>query len=182
MEQLRIIDNSGVSRPAKKLQCAHCGTIFLKPSRFCKDGKPAFCSRSCASMYRRKRVTVTCALCGKSKDIQESKYIDSKNKIFFCSRKCKDKGQKLEAGLTDIQPDHYGTGHSNYRSRCFSRHQHKCCVCGESLIVEVHHLDRDRNNSNINNLVPLCPTHHAYMHSVHKKLIEDKVLEYMSNF
>ena len=182
MEQLRVTDGSGASRPAKELQCAYCGARFLKPLRFCKEDKLSFCSKTCASMYRRKRVTVSCALCGKTKDIQESKYIASKNKIFFCSRKCKDKGQKLESGLTDILPNHYGTGHSTYRARCFSRHQHKCCICGESLMVQVHHLDHDRNNSNITNLVPLCPTHHAYMHSVHKKLIEDKVLEYMRNF
>lgn len=182
MESLRVIDGSGVSRPARELQCAHCGAKFLKPSRFCEEGKPAFCSRACASTYRRKRVTVFCALCGKSKEIPESRYTTSKNKIFFCSRACKDKGQKLESDLTSILPGHYGTGRTTYRARCFSRHKHKCCVCGESLIVEVHHLDRDRNNININNLVPLCPTHHAYMHSVHKELIEDKVLEYMRNF
>lgn len=182
MESLRVIDGSGISRPAKELQCAHCGARFLKPLRFCKDGKPSFCSRSCASTYRRKRVTVTCALCGKTKDIPENRYTNSKNKIFFCSRACKDKGQKLESGLTSILPDHYGTGQYTYRTRCFSRHPHKCCICGESLIVEVHHLDHDRTNSNINNLVPLCPTHHAYMHSTHKELIEDKVLAYIRNF
>jgi hypothetical protein len=182
MELLYVTDGSGVSRPAKEVQCAHCGVRFLKPVRFCKEGQPSFCSKSCYSTSRRKRVTVSCALCGKSKEIQESKYRASKNKIFFCSRACKDKGQKLESGIPDILPDHYGTGRNTYRARCFSHHQHKCCVCGESLIVEVHHLDHDHDNININNLVPLCPTHHAYMHSPHKKVIEGKVLKYMSNF
>lgn len=42
-------------------------------------------------------------------------------------------------------------------------------------IVEVHHYDGDRNNNELSNLIPLCPTHHRYWHSKHRSEIKDLV-------
>lgn len=53
----------------------------------------------------------------------------------------------------------------NYRARCFSAHEKRCCICGEHRIVEVHHLDEVTTNVNTNNLIPLCPTHHQLFHT-----------------
>jgi ribosomal protein S27E len=39
-----------------------------------------------------------------------------------------------------------------------------CCVCKESNILDIHHVDEDRDNNEINNLVFLCPNHHAAYH------------------
>lgn len=69
----------------------------------------------------------------------------------------------------------------SYRSTCFSFHKKECIICGEENIVAVHHLDEDRSNNSIENLIPLCPTHHQYWHSRFKYIIEDKVLEYLNN-
>lgn len=68
---------------------------------------------------------------------------------------------------------------TNYRTICFRFHEKECIICGEANIVEVHHLDEDHTNNDKRNLVPLCPTHHAYWHSRYKYLIETKVLEYV---
>ena len=54
-----------------------------------------------------------------------------------------------------------------YRTTCFAHHEKKCIVCGEDKIVAVHHLDGNRENNSLNNLIPLCPTHHQYCHSRH---------------
>lgn len=80
-----------------------------------------------------------------------------------------------------------GENHPNwkeksYRVICFSRHKKECVVCGENKIVEVHHLDENRNNNNVDNLIPLCPTHHQYWHSRYRKEIESIVLDYHKNF
>jgi hypothetical protein len=76
-------------------------------------------------------------------------------------------------------PNH---SNSNYRAICFSWHKKECVICGESGIVEVHHLDENHNNNDPANLVPLCPTHHKYWHSAHKKLIEQQVFNYVKDF
>lgn len=41
----------------------------------------------------------------------------------------------------------------------------KCVVCDFDKIVELHHLDHDKNNKHENNLLGLCPNHHKMIHS-----------------
>lgn len=53
----------------------------------------------------------------------------------------------------------------------------RCCVCGISN-VQIHHLDEDRGNNQIDNLCPLCPNHHAEVHSK-KNLTQNWKPEYL---
>jgi 5-methylcytosine-specific restriction endonuclease McrA len=79
----------------------------------------------------------------------------------------------------------YSTGNADersYRVICFKWHDKKCIICGEDKIVDVHHMDRDHDNNSPENLIPLCPTHHKYMHSRHIDLIKDDVDSYIDNF
>ena len=71
---------------------------------------------------------------------------------------------------------------TNYQSLCFTKHKKECIICGESKIVAVHHMNEDHNDNRIENLVPLCPTHHQYMHSRYKSEILPKVEEYVEKF
>lgn len=71
---------------------------------------------------------------------------------------------------------------SSYQSTCFLYHDRACVVCRESNIVEVHHLDSDRNNNDPSNLIPLCPTHHQYWHSKHRHLVENIVYSYIEKW
>lgn len=84
---------------------------------------------------------------------------------------------------------HFRSGENNpnwkntsYRSTCFLHHEKKCIVCGEEKIVAVHHMDENRKNNNPSNLVPLCPTHHQYIHSRYRDEVLPIVEEYMKNF
>lgn len=54
-----------------------------------------------------------------------------------------------------------------------------CAICEETNLVDIHHIDHDRNNNNLDNLVPLCPTHHMYLHRGKADLIMDKLIEYL---
>lgn len=69
-----------------------------------------------------------------------------------------------------------------YRKICFKYHKHKCCVCDENKILDVHHFDENKRNNEPSNLIPICATHHNYLHSNYKDLIIDKVIEYHKNF
>jgi predicted nucleic acid-binding Zn ribbon protein len=71
---------------------------------------------------------------------------------------------------------------SRYRTTCFLHHIKSCVVCGEDNIVEVHHLDEDRDNNDPSNLIPLCPTHHAYWHSRFRYLVEATVTNYLNDW
>lgn len=65
-------------------------------------------------------------------------------------------------------------GKETYRDICFKSKKHECVYCGEKELVDVHHLDEDKTNNVIENLIPLCPTHHRYMHT---KRLKQKVLD-----
>lgn len=76
--------------------------------------------------------------------------------------------------------DNRGTSYiKKYRKLCFKHHGHKCIICNENKILDVHHCDGNKFNNNINNLVPLCPTHHRYCHSKHKNLVLPLINEYL---
>jgi len=92
-----------------------------------------------------------------------------------CSNKCK------MIHFSEMYKEYGKTSHphSHYRTVCFDNHEKKCIICNENKIVSVHHIDGNENNNDPKNLVPLCPTHHCYLHSRYKNLIIDKINEYM---
>jgi len=65
-----------------------------------------------------------------------------------------------------------------YRTICFDNHNKVCIICGEKNIVEVHHYDKNHENNEPSNLIPLCPTHHRYIGSKFEYLISEQVEEY----
>ena len=92
-----------------------------------------------------------------------------------CSRSCANK--------------HFRSGEDNgnwkgekYQSICFLHHNKKCVVCEESKIVAVHHYDHNHENNDPTNLVPLCPTHHNYVHSRYAVEVQPIIDEYVRQF
>ena len=128
------------------------------------------------------KIELTCAYCGK-------KYLKSSSKIHsekfnFCCRACKDAAQRINSGekFADLRPDHYGIGKTTYRDLAFRAYPHECEICGwneDEDVLEVHHIDSNRANSNLDNLIILCPTCHTkltigkyYLDREHKKIIK----------
>ena len=156
--------------------CEECGAIHEVRSADLKRGRARFCSLKCYGAWQTKnrqpkKPNVNCSACGKKFYKSESKKRNSKSGRFFCSRDCKDQSQRV-GGIEEIMPSHYGTA---YRKICFTHHKKECVVCGEDKIVAVHHYDENHHNNDPNNLVPLCPTHHQYVHSKHKHLVIEKI-------
>jgi len=69
-----------------------------------------------------------------------------------------------------------------------------CVLCGFDKIVDLHHLDQNRENNSELNLIGLCPNHHKMLHDFRYKeeiqnllkekgynLPEDKKLQFKSN-
>jgi hypothetical protein len=70
----------------------------------------------------------------------------------------------------------------NYRTTCWEHHEKKCIICSEEKIVAVHHYDLNHDNNESENLVPLCPTHHQYVHSRYSYEVQPQVDEYVKQF
>lgn len=76
------------------------------------------------------------------------------------------------------------TGIGSYRNTLQQEYERKgfkfkCCVCEESnpIMVDIHHIDENRYNNTLENLVPLCVLHHRTWHSTQDSLIFDKIVE-----
>jgi len=102
-----------------------------------------------------------------------------------CNKVIKNKGTRTCSFACSNIRFHSGENHGNwknFRSICFLYHKKECIICKEKNIVEVHHMDENKKNTNPENLVPLCPTHHKYWHSGFRSKVESKVLEYLSTW
>ena len=116
---------------------------------------------------------VSCAMCQKEIRKSLSKLTRSKSGFYFCGRICKDNAQKL-GGIKEIQPKHFGTSKKNYKRLAFSNNLSKCTRCNYSKCrgaLEVHHIDRNRENNTLENLEILCRNCHAEEHYFNKEHI-----------
>ena len=129
-----------------------------------------------------------CAYCGIEFYRPPSKINNSKSGFHFCCREHKDMAQRLDGGkeFIEMRPDHYsrveeniGTEHI-YRSMAMRNYLHRCAVCGwdeDELILQVHHIDANRKNNALDNLIILCPTCHAKITSHRYELIDRQIFK-----
>ncbi len=160
---------------SKTLKCQQCNKSFTKPQteyrRSERIGRKHFCSSSCSSKYTqanrpRPRPNVTCALCSVRFYLAKSKLLNSKSGLFFCCRTHKDQAQRI-GGIKAIHPSHYGDSISDYRLLAFRNFSNECAECGydkHKEVLCVHHIDHDRTNNSLDNLIILCPTCHVELH------------------
>jgi hypothetical protein len=120
---------------------------------------------------------VTCSACCKQFSVKEREKLHPTKEKYFCSRICANSiGGKAKA--KKYHPDESAT----YVAVAWRYHKRQCLVCGEDKVVAVHHYNENHNDNRPENLVPLCPTHHTYMHSRHRNLIDHLVKDYIQKF
>lgn len=76
--------------------------------------------------------------------------------------------------ITDFQ--------NGFRWVCFQHHERKCIVCGEDGALDVHHLNEIETDQSPENVVPLCPTHHRYLHSHWPEDVQPAIEQYFKNW
>jgi len=164
IEEFTDKDSENKTRTYCRLECPNCKGIFTRHKRLIKS---EYCSRKCKS-EKEIKVTLTCATCDLSFTRTPSKTKSASNNVHFCCRKCKDEGQK---SIKEIQPDHYGTADEPYRRKALNHYKHICNRCSYSnfLALEVHHLDRNKENNDLTNLEILCANCHTIAHKLDYK-------------
>jgi endogenous inhibitor of DNA gyrase (YacG/DUF329 family) len=164
-------DSQGKRRTYLEIECPGCKTTFirLKKSTYRNVRKGIFveyCTPLCKSVHLGSRVEVECSMCGKTTSKKSSSLRNSKHGVYFCSRKCKDQGQRVINGINEIHPPHYNTGSGYYSKLARTEHGNTCINCGTSFapLLAVHHIDGDRENFSIDNLEVVCYNHHVLRH------------------
>lgn len=123
----------------------------------------------------RKQIQKICPICNK-----EFFYLPIKNKKekTTCSRSCANTYFRSGKNAANYKEDE----DSQYKVLLYRYHEKKCVVCGESKIIACHHYNDNHDDNRPENLVPLCPTHHCYIHSKYKNEIIDKVDTYIKQW
>lgn len=111
-----------------------------------------------------KRENKKCPICGK----EFENLVGSPKQKTTCSHSCSNTYFRSGENNPNWRSEDDINYNKNYRKICFKFHKKECVVCGENKIVAVHHYDENNKNNSIENLIPLCPTHHQYIHSRYK--------------
>ena len=160
--------------------CPVCTNTFNASITELNRGNAKVCSRQCARYVARKSNTklkisnVICAYCDKEFYISPSKFRNSKSGLYFCTRNHKDMAQRIESGFNEMWPSHYTDGkHVKYRKFALTHYGNVCQLCGYnkySCVLQVHHIDHNRQNNKIENLLVCCPTCHMEQHIIDNKV------------
>ncbi|MEN6290762.1 MAG: HNH endonuclease signature motif containing protein [Methanobacterium sp.] len=156
----------------KKLNIPNNGYGYKKVDSLLEKYGLIFESRKTKNHFSKyEKIKKVCPIC----NIEFETKLGSRDEKVTCSRSCSN--------------TYFRSGDNNpnwkeeaYRTTCFLHHKHECVVCGENLMLDVHHLDGNKKNNKPENLIPLCATHHNYWHSKYRYLIKDKILEYVEKF
>lgn len=64
-------------------------------------------------------------------------------------------------------------GRQIYRKIAYEIFQKECALCGEKeKMIQIHHIDKDRKNNKIDNLLPTCASCHKRIHILMKEGLE----------
>lgn len=149
-----------------KLRCKKHNCEFEKTADAVMRRSYTSCPECKLEETNKNRLKVVCSYCGVEFFKPPSKKLNSRSGLFFCCREHKDIGQSKQFGLKEIWPEHYdsGNGVSSYRNNAFIKYGKKCAHCGyeeNERLIDVHHIDSNRDNNILENLIPLCVMCHA---------------------
>jgi hypothetical protein len=88
-----------------------------------------------------------------------------------CKRKLVIHAKKLCAGCynhlfhADKSKQHYHRKSNNVDLKTYRKVTQTCVVCGFDKIVDLHHIDSNKENNSPKNLVGLCPNHHRMINN-----------------
>ena len=153
-------------------KCQRCGASFdrqLSPAHL-KRNQPRYCSRSCAQPNRRSRVTLRCRVCRRQFERKAYMAEWSQERGPFCGFGCYAKWQSENtdgARNPNYKPDLLHRQCVNWymaRDAALDRDGHRCCKCGHSERLHVHHKNHDPDDHALDNLETLCAGCHRREH------------------
>lgn len=184
LQTCEYVDGYQNTQSIIKVHCIKHDFIFeTKYENVRRDNRAHLICPKCQEESRQmNKIFVECAYCGKQFPKAPSRIEKSKSGLFFCCKEHKDLAQRCDSGekFANIRPEHYGTSSRDYRTKAFAVYEHKCAVCGwneDTRILEVHHIDTNHDNNDINNLMILCPICHRKLTLHYYQLVNQNQLE-----
>ena len=135
--------------------CKVCNKEFMHHSTKTRH----FCSISCSNRNRHPVSHTSCAFCRK---IFVAK--NWRKASIFCSKVCFNKsGIRSLKKLREKNPN-FTDGKFSYRRYAFRELPNYCANCKSEKKLDAHHIDSDRKNNDLSNLIILCHSCHMKYH------------------
>lgn len=157
-----------------QVNCRICKKEFyIKPSHL-KYGWGKYCSRSCVFKSQLKGKWVECHICGKKIYRAPKSLIHSQSGNFFCNKSC----QTIWRNQVYVEENsaNWKNGEKAYRNILKRSNKKQICVLcriADERVLVVHHIDHNRTNNKLGNLIWLCLNCH---HLVHHDMNLEKLL------
>lgn len=156
--------------------CKICSKEFYGKPFFLKRGQAKYCSQECMRVGSKTGKIVKCHSCDKSVYKTQKALRVSKSKTYFCTKSCQTKWRNS----VFVGPRHanWKDGKHSYKSVILRNKIPKFCkLCknNDYRVLAVHHIDQNRKNNSISNLVWLCHNCHHLVH--HDKEEKQKFME-----
>ena len=156
-------------------KCKFCKKVFKTKPSHVKRGWGKFCSTECHHAGMKNGKLVRGHICGNEVSTTPKAIRLSKSRKWFCSKSCQTTWRNSEFS---------GPKHANYVNGLFTYRNllsktkvpKRCTLCGidDIRVLAVHHVDENRNNNRVENLIWLC---HNCHHLVHRyKGIKEKLM------
>lgn len=153
-------------KPKVEKVCVFCKNSFSgTAAAICKR---VYCSTNCRDEHRRTltgvlnksytSIEMKCEICG---NVFITTPARLKNSQVYCSMECGREGRRVKISGTSRNTRPFG------KQKAKVRDQFKCKICNFDLIVHAHHIipKKDGGSDHIDNIITLCPNHHAMAHA-----------------
>lgn len=173
MPQEKTVKKVVVRGETVKRVCLVCKKSFTEyASRLrAEPFRAKCCSRKCKGILSRNKITKKCAVCGSLFTTHPS---NEKQAIrMTCSWSCRNEwfsGERSHLWVCGSRAPYPPTFNNTIKRRVRSIDNYKCAICGvhEDVIgykLHVHHIDCNKSNLNISNLVSFCRSCHRREHN-----------------
>ena len=147
------------------VKCLICKKEFYGKPFFLRNGYAKYCSQKCMHLGSRTGKMVNCYACGKEVYKTKKALRVSKSKTYFCTKSCQTKWRN--SVFVGSKHANWKNGRYSYKSVMLRNKVPKICkLCKnkDARVLAVHHLDHNRENSSLSNLVWLCHNCHFLVH------------------
>lgn len=154
--------------------CLNCGKTFRVEPCVVRGGGGLYCGQPCFWEHKRKQncTEMTCRHCGATFAVKN--YSVARGEGVYCSRKCY---------LADLPPRGKEHAHKHFHKDCGRWYRHWLDDDGVQRLTtnarwewemanrplgpleHIHHIDGDRTNDSLDNLMIIGPSEHAVLHN-----------------
>ena len=148
------------------VKCKLCINKFYAKPSWIKKGWGKYCSKNCQYESNKNGKTVQCFICQKQTYKSSKELRVSKSKKYFCGKSCQTIWRNSVV-FVGSRHRNWRDGEHAYRNillRSGVARTCKRCSMSDVRLLAVHHLDKNRKNNNVRNLIWLCPNCHFLIH------------------